>query len=134
MLSAIESGSDPADFRERSPIARAMPNASLFRCAQRGVPAEVLSHQLPRIRRHWAACPSPRSLASYPKGKASGGFRRGGIRLIAHAICNGRPLFAYGSLMFPAIIKSVIGRVPEVAPPSSRAIGVSSWPENFSPD
>ena len=31
-------------------------------------------------------------------------------------ICNGRPLFAYGSLMFPVIIKSVIGRVPEGRP------------------
>ena len=28
----------------------------------------------------------------------------------------GRPLFAYGTLMFPAVIKSVIGRIPDSRP------------------
>jgi hypothetical protein len=35
---------------------------------------------------------------------------------MADMIHNGRPLFAYGSLMFPAIIKTVIGRIPESHP------------------
>ena len=29
---------------------------------------------------------------------------------------DGRPLFAYGTLMFPAVIKSVIGRIPDSRP------------------
>ena len=37
--------------------------------------------------------------------------------------------------MFPAMIKSVIGRVPDESPgESSTAIGVSRWPENCSRD
>ena len=32
------------------------------------------------------------------------------------AACDGRPLFAYGTLMFPAVIKSVIGRIPDSRP------------------
>ena len=36
--------------------------------------------------------------------------------MIADMVCTGRPLFAYGSLMFPEIIRSVIGRVPEGRP------------------
>jgi gamma-glutamylcyclotransferase (GGCT)/AIG2-like uncharacterized protein YtfP len=36
--------------------------------------------------------------------------------LIADMVGSGRPLFVYGSLMFPEIIRSVIGRVPEGRP------------------
>jgi hypothetical protein len=35
---------------------------------------------------------------------------------MAEMTSDGGPLFAYGSLMFPAIIKSVIGRVPKSRP------------------
>jgi cation transport regulator ChaC len=35
---------------------------------------------------------------------------------MAAMIRSGGPLFAYGSLMFPAVIKSVIGRVPKSRP------------------
>ena len=35
---------------------------------------------------------------------------------MAEASCEGRPLFAYGTLMFPAVIKFVIGRVPDFRP------------------
>lgn len=36
--------------------------------------------------------------------------------MIADMVGSGRPLFVYGSLMFPEIIRSVIGRVPEGRP------------------
>jgi gamma-glutamylcyclotransferase (GGCT)/AIG2-like uncharacterized protein YtfP len=35
---------------------------------------------------------------------------------MTEASYDGRPLFAYGTLMFPAVVKSVIGRIPDSRP------------------